>query len=125
MIKKLTIIVLALAVGLSLAEPKLRSEAMFRPSHLLSVLSEQSSFLNLGSSSLFTGSESDYLNELSQALAEQTGNPIDFINSYPKSKFTDVILTLGFKLQGNTKLRTVMFNDSSGITYCLIILYLL
>lgn len=111
MIKKLSILVLALAISLSIASPKLRTEVIFRPSQLISVLSDQLSFLNIGT---FTGSESDYLNELAQALAENGGNAIEFINSYPKSKSTEAILTFGFKLRGNTKLRTIMFNDSSG-----------
>jgi len=63
----------------------------------------------------FSGSESEYLNELAQALAEQNGNAIEFINSYPKSKSAEAILTFGFKLRGNTKLRTVLFNDSTEI----------
>jgi len=115
MIKKLSLIVLALVIGLTMASPKLRSEVMFRPSHLITVLSEQASSLNFGSAGVFSASESEYLNELSQALAEQNGNAIEFINSYPKSKSTDAILTFGFRLQGNTKLRTLMFNDSTEI----------
>jgi len=112
MIKKLSILVLALAISLSIASPKLRTEVIFRPSQLISVLSDQLSFLNIGS---FTGSESEYLNELAQALAENGGNAIEFINSYPKSKSTEAILTFGFKLRANTKLRTIMFNDSTEI----------
>jgi len=56
MIKKLSILVLALAISLSIASPKLRSEVIFRPSQLISVLSDQFSFLNMGT---FSGSESE------------------------------------------------------------------
>jgi len=119
MIKKLSILVLALAISLSIASPRLRSEVVFRPSQLISVLSDQFSFLNMGT---FSGSESEYLNELAQALAEQNGNAIEFINSYPKSKSAEAILTFGFKLRGNTKLRTVLFNDSTGKFYFILII---
>lgn len=117
MIKKLSLLVLALAFCLSIASPKLRTEIIFRPSQLISVLSEQVSSLNIGSTGLASASESEYLNEFAQALAEHNGNAIDFIDSYEKSKYTDAILTFGFKLKGNTKINTLLFNDSTGIFF--------
>jgi len=107
-------LVLLMSVSVSLAaQPRLRSETIFRPAQLIELLSDQASFLGLDNV-ISSGSESDYLNEYAQALAEQTGNPIQFIDSYAKSKYTQNVLTFGFTLRGNTKLRTIMFNDSTG-----------
>jgi hypothetical protein len=56
--------------------------------------------------------ESDALNEFAQAVAESSGNPIDFIDSYKKS--SENILTFGFKLKGSTTIETIMLGDSTG-----------
>lgn len=103
--------ILLVSLSLSLAvTPPLRSEVMFRPAQLIELLSEQTNF-GLSASA----SESDYLNEFSQALAEQNGDAISFIDSYKQSKYSKSILTFGFKLKGNTKMRTILFNDSTGL----------
>ena len=112
MLKLAFILLISLTVSLA-AKPRLRSETYFRPAQIIELMSDQASSLGLDSI-ISQGSESDYLNEYAQALAEQTGNPISFIDSYGKYKYTQNVLTFGFKLRGNTKLNTIMFNDSTG-----------
>jgi hypothetical protein len=80
---------------------------------LIELLSDQASYLGINGI-LYQASESDYLNEYAQALAEQKGNPISFIDSYGKSKYTQNILTFGFKLRGDTQLKTLFYGDSTG-----------
>lgn len=106
--------ILLVSLSLSLATPPLRSEVMFRPAQLIELLSEQSSFLKLADGLTVSASESDYLNEFAQALADHNGDAISFIDSYKQSKYAKSILTFGFKLRGNTKIRTILFNDSTG-----------
>lgn len=107
--------ILLVSLTLSLAAtPQLRSEVMFRPAQLIELLSEQSSLLKLADGLTVSASESDYLNEFAQGLADQTGDAISFIDSYKQSKYSKSILTFGFKLKGNTKIRTILFNDSTG-----------
>lgn len=113
MLKLAFALLMSLSVSLA-AQPRLRTETYFRPAQLIELLSDQASSLGLDNV-VSAGSESDYLNEYAQALAEQTGNPISFIDSYGKSKYTQNILTFGFKLRGNTKLKTIMFEDSTEV----------
>jgi len=113
MISRLSlIIVLALATISLSARPHLRSDVVFRPSQLINILADQLSFII--PKQKFDYPESDSLNEFAQDLAEQQGNPIEFINSYTKS--SEHLLTLGFKLRGNTTLETILFGDSSEAT---------
>ena len=114
MLTKISLILL-LSFSLCLAEtPKLRSGAVFRPALLIDILSDSIGPLNIVPNLMFTASESDYLNEFAQALADTTTNPISFINNYPKSKYSKSILTFGFKLRGDTKIETILLGDSSG-----------
>jgi hypothetical protein len=112
MLKLAFVLLMSLSVSLA-TQPKLRTEVYFRPAQFIELLSDQASSLGLDNM-VSSGSESDYLNEYAQALAEQNGNPISFIDSYGKSKYTQNVLTFGFKLKGNTKLKTILFEDSTG-----------
>jgi len=113
MLKLAFVLLMSLSVSLA-TQPKLRTEVYFRPAQFIELLSDQASSLGLDNM-VSSGSESDYLNEYAQALAEQNGNPISFIDSYGKSKYTQNVLTFGFKLKGNTKLKTILFEDSTEV----------
>jgi hypothetical protein len=110
------VLIFLISLGLCLAShPQLRSEALFRPSHLIDLIPSQGSFSSF--SFLSQASESEYLNEFAQALAEQKGDSFSFIDSYSKSKYNEKILTVGLKFNGNTKLKNIMFNDISGFYF--------
>lgn len=103
-----TSLVLLLIVAICLAEkPKLRNEISLRPIQVIELLGDSLGYT-------LPGSESDYLNEFAQALADQNGNAISFIDNYKKSKYTSAILTFGFKLRGDTTFKTLLLNDSTG-----------
>jgi len=112
-------LILLLSITLScLARPQLRvnTDNYYRPQLLFKVLTEGSPFLaNLPKGYSLPNQdnmESDALNEFAQAVAESSGNPIDFIDSYKKS--SENILTFGFKLKGSTTIETIMLGDSTG-----------
>jgi len=98
-----------LSIALCLAElPKLRNEISLRPIQVIELLGDVLGYT-------LPGSESDYLNELAQSLAEHHGNAISFIDNYPKSKYTAPVLTFGFKLRGDVTFKTILLNDSTEI----------
>lgn len=108
--------ILLLSFSLCLAEtPKLRSEAVFRPALLIDLLKDTIEPLNILPNLVFSATESDYLNEFAQSLAETSQNPINFINNYPRSKYTRGVLTFGFKLRGDVPLETILLKDSTGM----------
>jgi hypothetical protein len=103
-----------LLVGLSLslaARPQLRSDVVFQPSKLINVITKELSFLFPTPETPFEFGESEELNQFAQALAEQNGNPISFIDSYTQS--AEHVLSFGFKLRGNTTLETILLGDST------------
>jgi len=113
-------LILLLSITLScLARPQLRvnTDNYYRPQLLFKVLTEGSPFLaNLPKGYSLPNQdnmESDALNEFAQAVAESSGNPIDFIDSYKKS--SENILTFGFKLKGSTTIETIMLGDSTEV----------
>jgi hypothetical protein len=107
---KISLIVL-LSITMCLAapasSPSLRNEISLRPIQVIELLGDALGFT-------IPGSESDYLNELAQSLAENNGNAISFIDNYPKSKYTSPVLTFGFKLRGDVSFKTLLLNDSTG-----------
>ena len=107
---KISLIVL-LSITMCLAapasSPSLRSEISLRPIQVIELLGDVLGYT-------LPGSESDYLNELAQSLAEHHGNAISFIDNYPKSKYTAPVLTFGFKLRGDVTFKTILLNDSTG-----------
>lgn len=108
--------ILLLSFSLCLAEtPKLRSEAVFRPALLIDLLKDTIEPLNILPNLVFSATESDYLNEFAQSLAETSQNPINFINNYPRSKYTKGVLTFGFKLRGDVPLETILMKDSTEV----------
>jgi hypothetical protein len=89
------IIILISITSLCLAPadvPKLRNEISLRPIQVIELLGDALGYT-------LPGSESDYLNELPQAVAEHHGNAISFIDNYPKSKYTSQVLTFGFYIE--------------------------
>ena len=103
--------ILMLSIALCLADlPKLRNEISLRPIQVIELLGDALGYT-------LPGSESDYLNELAQSLAEHHGNAISFIDNYPKSKYTAPVLTFGFKLRGDVTFKTLLLNDSTGKFY--------
>jgi hypothetical protein len=114
---KISLIVL-LSITMCLAvRPTLRvnTENYLRPQLLIKVLSESAPFLaNMPKDyKLPEHGESDALNEYAQAVAESSGNPVSFIDSYKKS--AEHILTFGFKVKGSTTIETIMLGDSTEI----------
>jgi hypothetical protein len=109
---KISIILLFIVNLIFAKDLKLRSDIFFRPVKILDFFA-----LNTDVLQQIPISESDYLNELSQTLSEYNGDPISLINSYAKSKYTQNILTFGFKIKGNTTLETLFLNDSTGIIF--------
>ena len=112
MIAKIIIILLFIVNLVFARDLKLRSDIFFRPVKILDFFAPNTDVLQQ-----IPISESDYLNELTQTLAEYNGDPIGLINSYAKSKYTQSILTFGFKIKGNTTLATLYLNDPIGIKF--------
>jgi len=90
------------------AKPTLRSEISLRPIQVIELLGDSLGYT-------IPGSESDYLNELAQSIAEHDGNAISFIDNYPKSKYTKPVLTFGFKLKGNVSFKTILLTDGTDV----------
>jgi len=90
------------------AKPTLTSEISLRPIQVIELLGDSLGYT-------IPGSESDYLNELAQSIAEHDGNAISFIDNYPKSKYTKPVLTFGFKLKGNVSFKTILLTDGTDV----------
>jgi hypothetical protein len=116
MLKSLCFILLV-SVSLSLAgRPKLRSDIIWRPAEFIPVLKDWINPLLPAPESWnvrLDYAESDALNQYAQALAEQTGNPISFIDSYKQS--SEHVLSFGFQLKGDVTLQTIMMSDPTGL----------
>jgi len=110
-------LILLLSVSISLAvRPKLRNDIIWRPVQLIPVIKDWIAPLMPSPESWnipVDYAESDALNQYAQALAEQTGNPISFIDSYSQS--SEHILSFGFQLKGDVTLETIMTADPTVI----------
>lgn len=109
---KLSLILLLSITMCMAAKPTLRSEISLRPIQVIELLGDSLGYT-------IPGSESDYLNELAQSIAEHDGNAISFIDNYPKSKYTKPVLTFGFKLKGNVSFKTILLTDGTGYLHFL------
>jgi len=118
--KIVLIFLISLCVSINLADrPNLRSY-VWRPSQFLPILKEGLApvWQTLESWNIIpldNFPESDVLNQYAQDVAEQIGDPINFIDTYSKS--SEHIVTYGFRIKGDVTLQTIVTSDPSGYNY--------
>lgn len=99
----------------NIIDNRLKTLGLQRPSFLIDVLGESIGPLKLCSHFIKSTRESDYLNELAQGLADNTGCPIKFRTDFPQPTDVDSLITFGFKLRGNITLKEILFRDPTQV----------